>query len=195
MTKTRADKTKILPSKIFDDQTKDDKTRSLWYLGKTPRIKSCQLLVSCLGWKPRLGCTISKSNGRDLIKINPIYWGKKVEKLGAGEIFLTSVNREGLKEGFDLQLTKDLSKSVSIPLIAHGGAGNFNHVYELIKKTNVSGVSVSSLLHYDLLGKFNFDKTSVGNTDFLKNNKKRKIKNNLKNLKKYLLQKNIKVRI
>ena len=138
---------------------------------------------------------ISKSNGRDLIKINPIYWGKKVEKLGAGEIFLTSVNREGLNEGFGLQLTKDLSKSVSIPLIAHGGAGNFNHVYELIKKTNVSGVSLSSLLHYDLLGKFNFDKTSVGNTDFLKNNKKRKIKNNLKNLKKYLLQKNIKVRI
>ena len=66
--------------------------------------------------------------------------------------------------------------------------------YELIKQTNISGVAISSLLHYDLLGKFKFDKKSVGNTDFLHNNKKRKIKNNLKNLKEFLLKKNIKVR-
>lgn len=137
---------------------------------------------------------ISKSNGRDLIKIDPIYWAKKVEKLGAGEIFLTSVNKEGLKEGFDLKLVKELSRNVTIPVIAHGGAGNFDHVYDLIKKTNISGVSISSLLHYDLLGKFKFDKSSVGNTDFLNKNKKRKIKNNLKNLKEFLYKKSIKVR-
>ena len=92
-------------------------------------------------------------------------------------------------------MTRSLhTKNVTIPLIAHGGAGNFDHVYELIKKTNISGVSISSLFHYDLLGKFNFDKSSVGNTDFLNKNRKRKIKNNLKILKEFLYKKNIKVR-
>ena len=107
---------------------------------------------------------------------------------------MTSVNKEGLKEGFDLKLIKELCKNVTIPVIAHGGAGNFNHVYQLIKQTNISGVSISSLFHYDLLGKFKFDKSTVGNTDFLNKNKKRKIKNNLKNLKEFLYKKNIKVR-
>ena len=137
---------------------------------------------------------ISKSNGRDLIKINPIHWAKKVEKLGAGEIFLTSVNKEGLKEGFDITLIKEVGKNIKIPLIAHGGAGNFKHIYNVIKRTNISGVSISSLFHYNILGKFKFDKSSIGNTDFLAQNKNIKIKNNLKSLKEFLHKKKIKIR-
>ena len=86
---------------------------------------------------------ISTSNGRDLRKINPIEWATKIEDLGAGEIFLTSVNNEGLMKGFDIKITKLVSNKVKIPVIAHGGAGNFNHIYDVINSTNISGVSVS----------------------------------------------------
>jgi len=97
---------------------------------------------------------ISKSNGRDLEDIHPLEWAKKVENAGAGEILLTSVNDEGLQSGFDIFMAKTISNSVKIPVIAHGGAGNFNHVYEVISKTNISGVAIASLFHYDIFNLF-----------------------------------------
>lgn len=140
---------------------------------------------------------ISYLNGRELINKKPIDWAKKIEDLGAGELILTSVNNEGLREGFDVKLIKQISKSVKIPVVAHGGAGNFNQVLNVIKKTNISGVMIASLFHYHYL---NFVESKIlkkiGNIEFLKNFKKRKVKKNLiKELKEYLKGNKVNVRL
>ena len=97
---------------------------------------------------------ISYSNGRDLINKDPIKWAKFLEKIGVGELIVTSVNYEGLGNGFDINIIKKISNSVNIPVIAHGGAGNFKHVLDVIKQTKISGVAVSSLLHYACVSYF-----------------------------------------
>lgn len=121
---------------------------------------------------------ITKSTGRDLINIDPVLWAKKVEEYGAGEIFLTSINHEGVKKGFDIPIIKQISRNSKIPVIAHGGGGNVDHILEVVSKTNVSGVSLSSLLHYEIAHKFKRPANKIGNFNFLENLKK---KNNLFN--------------
>jgi cyclase len=141
---------------------------------------------------------ISKSNGRDLIKMNPVDWAKKVEEMGSGEIFLTSVNKEGLKSGFDIEIIKKISENVSIPVIAHGGAGNFMDIYNVIKSTSISGVSISGLFHYAFVRHSkSIIKRSIGNYEFLNSIKKYKKKpeNLILKLKKFLSKKKINVRI
>ena len=138
---------------------------------------------------------ISSANGREIHKINPFDWAKKVQDYGAGEIVVTSVNNEGLKGGFDLKLTKKISEIVSIPTIAHGGAGSFEDIYNVIKSSKISGVGIASLFHYETLHFFPKFKPNTGNVEFLKNVSKKKIKVNLiYKLKKFLKSKNINVR-
>ena len=139
---------------------------------------------------------ICKSNGRDLVKINPLDWARSLEDRGSGEIILTVVNNEGLKEGFDIKITSKISKAVGIPVIAHGGAGNFKHILEILKNTNVSGVALASFLHYDAINYISKPITKIGNTNFIKNFKKKSIKKNLiLDLKKYLKSNGIKIRL
>ena len=138
---------------------------------------------------------ISKSSGRDLIKINSIDWAQKVQDYGAGEIILTSVNNEGLKKGFDLELISKVSEKVNIPVIAHGGAGSFEDIYKVIKYTNISGVGLASILHYEALNYFTKLKPKVGNISFLKSfNKVKKKRNLISEIKNYLKSKKVKVR-
>tara|TARA_Y100000590_G_scaffold430649_1_gene544487 strand:- start:278 stop:1123 length:846 start_codon:yes stop_codon:yes gene_type:complete len=138
---------------------------------------------------------ISKSNGRDIAKINPVIWAKKVQDFGAGEIILTAVNNEGLKKGFDISITKQVSEKVEIPVIAHGGAGSFDDIYNVIKNTEVTGVGLASILHYEAVNNFPKLNIKIGNTNFLENlSKKRKKKNFISEIKKYLKSKKIKVR-
>ena len=138
---------------------------------------------------------ITKSTGRDLVNYNPLNWARKVEQYGAGEIFLTSVNHEGLNNGFDIKTINKISKSVSIPVIAHGGAGSVKHIVDLVKKTNVSGVSISSIIHYDIAHIFKKKKFSLGNLSYLNNIKKnKKTKNFIKLIKKTLAEKGFNVR-
>ena len=138
---------------------------------------------------------ISKSNGRDLVKTDPIQWAQKVEENGAGEIIITSVNHEGLKKGFDLPLTKKIVEKVSSPVIAHGGAGNVKHIYDVIKHTNVSGVGIASILHYEAIKFLPKIKTKIGNTSYLKSIKKiPKAQNTIKKIKSFLKKKNIPIR-
>tara|TARA_B100001250_G_scaffold268293_1_gene231468 strand:- start:151 stop:984 length:834 start_codon:yes stop_codon:yes gene_type:complete len=138
---------------------------------------------------------ISISNGRDLQKVNPFDWIKKLQDNGAGEISISSINHEGLKGGFDLELYEKVSKIAKVPVLAHGGAGSFDHVYKLIRNSNISGVIVSSLFHYDTVNMLKFKKKNIGNFEFLLNLKKKKFKNNIVLLKKYLKKKKINVRI
>ncbi|MBB5252367.1 imidazole glycerol phosphate synthase subunit HisF [Sulfurisphaera ohwakuensis] len=65
--------------------------------------------------------------------IDAIQWAKEVEKLGAGEILLTSIDKDGTREGYDIELTKEVNNSVNIPVIASGGAGKMEHFYEVLK--------------------------------------------------------------
>ena len=138
---------------------------------------------------------ISKSSGRDLVKINPIDWAQKVQDYGAGEIILTSVNNEGLKKGFDIDLTNKVTEKVNIPVIAHGGAGSLEDIYKVIKHTNISGVGLASILHYEALNYFPKLKPKVGNINFLQNfNKVKKKKNLISEIKNYLKSKKVKIR-
>ncbi|MDA7715337.1 imidazole glycerol phosphate synthase cyclase subunit [Pelagibacteraceae bacterium] len=139
---------------------------------------------------------ITKSTGRDMVAVNPFDWAKKVEQNGAGEIFLTSVNHEGLKSGFDINVIKKISQKVSIPVIAHGGAGSIKHVIDVVRKTNVSGVAISSLAHYDIANIFKNKKMTLGNVNYLEGaSKKKKPKNMIKLIKKNLKKEGFNVRI
>jgi len=86
--------------------------------------------------------------GREPTGIDAASWAKKAELLGAGEILLTSMDSDGTKNGFDLQLTKAVTESVNIPVIASGGAGNLAHFLDLFKKTKASAALAASILHY-----------------------------------------------
>jgi cyclase len=139
---------------------------------------------------------ISCSNGRDLIKKNPVAWARYLEDLGVGEIFLTSVNKEGLKSGFDINIIEKISSKLNIPVIAHGGAGNFEHIKKLIQNTNIDGVAISGLLHYSAAPYFIKNLKNSGNTHFLETLKKETKKINvIKNLKNFLKKNKINVRI
>ena len=139
---------------------------------------------------------ISCSNGRDLVRKDPLSWAQNLEDLGIGEIFLTSVNKEGLKNGFDINIVEKISDKLKIPVIAHGGAGNFNHVKKIIKDTNIDGVAISSLFHYEAAPYFIKNLKKIGNTHYLQTLKKKEKKINLiKDLKKFLRKNQINVRL
>ena len=89
-------------------------------------------------------------NGREPTGLDVVDWAKKVEKLGAGEILLTSIDMDGTKKGFDINLNKAVSEVVSIPVICSGGAGKNNDVLNLLSSSKIDAVAVASLLHYEL---------------------------------------------
>lgn len=90
--------------------------------------------------------------GRRNLKHNPIDWAKECEQLGAGEIFLTSIDREGTWDGFDLDLVRRVSDAVSIPVIAHGGAGKLEHISQVIKSAGASAVALGSMVVFQKRG-------------------------------------------
>jgi cyclase len=77
-----------------------------------------------------------------------VAWATEVAKRGAGEILLTSMNRDGSKDGFDLELTAAVSDAVSIPVIASGGVGNLQHLVDGITKGHADAVLAASIFHY-----------------------------------------------
>lgn len=86
--------------------------------------------------------------GRNPTPWEVIDWAKKVEKLGAGEILLTSMDRDGTKNGYDIELTRRVSESVRIPVIASGGAGNLEHLYEALSEGHADAVLAASIFHF-----------------------------------------------
>ena len=96
----------------------------------------------------RSGWNIYKNGGRVDVGIDAIEWAKKVESLGAGEILLTSMDCDGTKAGYDLELTKAVAESVSIPVIASGGAGIVEHFKEALTDGGADAALAASLFHY-----------------------------------------------
>ena len=88
------------------------------------------------------------NGGRIKTEIDAVEWAKKVETLGAGEILLTSMDRDGTKSGFDLNLTKKVSSAVDIPVIASGGIGKISHFAEGVKKGGASALLAASVFHF-----------------------------------------------
>ena len=86
--------------------------------------------------------------GRKPTGINACQWAKQVEELGAGEILLTSMDCDGTKLGYDIELTRRISESVNIPVIASGGAGNLAHLYEAFHDGKADAVLAASIFHY-----------------------------------------------
>jgi cyclase len=90
--------------------------------------------------------TVHTLGGRRNTRRDPVSWALEVEKMGAGEILLTSIDHEGTWGGFDLELVRRVTDAVSIPVIAHGGAGTTEHVEQMIKQANASAVALGSMV-------------------------------------------------
>jgi cyclase len=77
-----------------------------------------------------------------------IDWARRAEEMGAGEILLTSMDADGTRDGYDLELTRAVSEAVSIPVIASGGAGTLEHLYEALSEGKASAVLAASIFHF-----------------------------------------------
>ena len=91
---------------------------------------------------------LSTHGGRKMKLIDAVAWAKKMEALGAGEVLLTSMDRDGTKVGYDIELTRAISEAVSVPVIASGGAGNLEHLYEGLSGGKADAVLAASIFHY-----------------------------------------------
>ncbi len=94
------------------------------------------------------GWNIYKNGGRVDVGIDAIEWAMKVTELGAGEILLTSMDADGTKSGYDLELTRLISENVSVPVIASGGAGSLEHFYDALTEGKADAALAASLFHY-----------------------------------------------
>ncbi len=90
-------------------------------------------------------------NGREHTGLDAVEWAKRGAELGAGEILVTSVDREGTRKGFDIALTRAVSRAVSVPVIASGGMGTVEHLVEAVKDGDADAVAMADCLHYDRL--------------------------------------------
>jgi len=111
--------------------------------------------------------------GRETTKVDALEWAKQAEKLGAGELMVTSIDQEGTGKGYDLELTKAISTSVSIPVIAGGGCGKPEDVAQVIAEGKADAVSMAAALHYKTIKTLMEKSTSheydqEGNIEFLK---------------------------
>lgn len=109
-------------------------------------------------------------NGRERTGLDAVEWAVRAAELGAGELLVTSVDREGTGKGYDVELTRQIADQVSIPVIACGGAGTMSHVREVITEGHADAVSLASLLHYSVVerGEAGPRREDEGNLEFLK---------------------------
>ena len=107
-----------------------------------------QCVVVAIDAKRRAGWNIYKNGGRVDVGIDAVEWARKVDKLGAGEILLTSMDCDGVKRGYDVELTRIISENVSIPVIASGGAGKKEHFYDALTEGKADAALAASLFHY-----------------------------------------------
>ncbi|MBA4348723.1 MAG: imidazole glycerol phosphate synthase subunit HisF [Thermodesulfovibrio sp.] len=119
-----------------------DATGEKWFDDSSLKDVCLKLPAKGLTW------AISTHGGRKMKLIDAVQWAKKMEELGAGEILLTSMDKDGTKDGYDIELTRAISEAVSIPVIASGGAGNLDHLYEGLVLGKADAVLAASIFHY-----------------------------------------------
>ena len=91
---------------------------------------------------------LTKNSGKEITNIDPLNFAQKVEKIGVGEILINSVDNDGGLLGYDLELIKIISNSVNCPIIALGGAGNWQHILDLFFNTNISAACTQNIFHF-----------------------------------------------
>jgi cyclase len=109
------------------------------------------------------------NNGREATGYDAIDWAQHAAKLGAGELLVTSIDREGTGQGYDLELTRAIASTVPVPVIACGGAGTLDHVADAVQQGNADAVCLASMLHYEVVQREGVtgDFSSEGNTEFM----------------------------
>ena len=135
------------------------------------RFGSSTIVISIEAIRKPDGCYEAYTdNGREKTGVDVFEWASRVVDLGAGEIMLTSIDQEGTGKGFDLELTKEVSESVPIPVIACGGSGKLSHIRDVITEGKADAVSVASILHYNFINQCDTedDFSSEGNTEYLR---------------------------
>lgn len=113
-------------------------------------------------------------NGREPTGVDAFTWARQAAELGAGELLVTSIDREGTGEGFDLELTRRIAEAVPVPVIACGGAGAAQHVADVITHGKADAVCVASLLHYHLIKRYGKERAGLeeeGNLEYLKSHR------------------------
>lgn len=119
-----------------------DATGENWFDKPSLRDVCLKLPSNELTW------AISTHGGRKMKLIDAVKWAKKVEELGAGEIMLTSMDKDGTKDGYDIELTRTISETISIPVIASGGAGTLEHLYEALAEGRADAALAASIFHF-----------------------------------------------
>jgi imidazole glycerol-phosphate synthase subunit HisF len=119
------------------------------FVGEAAELFGSQCIVVAIDAK-RMGdhWGVFTHGGRNPTGIDACEWAERMESYGAGEILLTSMDRDGTKAGYDLELTRAISDRVGIPVIASGGAGNLEHIYEGLTQGNASAALAASIFHY-----------------------------------------------
>lgn len=149
-------------SEIFGSQcivTAIDCRRNLL---KTPHLNAGSRTIIGLEDGTKAWYEVVIYGGRTPTGIDAVQWAQRVEKLGSGEILLTSMDRDGTKDGYDLPITRTLSENLDIPIIASGGAGNIEHMYEAFTQGKADAALAASIFH--------FGEYTIGETkEYLKN--------------------------
>ncbi|MBI4689922.1 MAG: imidazole glycerol phosphate synthase subunit HisF [Nitrospirae bacterium] len=124
-------------------------TKEMTYTDDEPWVNEPSLMdVRLQDSDNGLRWAISTHGGRKMKRIDAVKWAKKMEELGAGEILLTSMDRDGTKDGYDIDLTRTIAEAVSIPVIASGGVGNLEHLYEGLVYGKADAALAASIFHY-----------------------------------------------
>jgi cyclase len=98
--------------------------------------------------RPEGGWTVYTHGGRNPTDLEAVAWARQVAALGAGEILLTSMDADGTKEGYDMDLVRSVSEAVSIPVIASGGAGRLEHMADVLQNGGADAVLAASIFHF-----------------------------------------------
>lgn len=137
--KAGADKVSINTAAVKD---------SLFVKRASKRFGSQCIVVAIDAKRREKGWEVYTHGGRIPTGIDAVLWAKEMEEEGAGEILLTSMDRDGTKEGYDIELTRTISENANIPVIASGGVGTLEHLYEGLSSGKASAVLAASIFHY-----------------------------------------------
>lgn len=139
-------------------------------------------------------------NGRERTGVKAVAWATRAVELGAGEIMVTSIDREGTGNGFDLELSEHIAKSVPVPVISCGGAGRVEHILDVFRQGKADAVSCASILHYHFLERFSSGTNAQESNKSVHPLGRRKVSSNiqpvpLQKIKKYLMENGIDCRV
>jgi imidazole glycerol-phosphate synthase subunit HisF len=135
--------------------------------------------------------------------VDAFEWAQRAVELGAGELLVTSIDQDGTGKGYDLTLTKTIAQAVSVPVIALGGAGNTDHVSQVVVEGWADAVSLASMLHYDFIQQYQYregDYNLEGNIEFLQGLRGQRSRRsisaaNITEIKEFLLSQGVECRL